>query len=107
MVTRRFDVFHNPSTASAKHIPFVLVVQSALLDDLPSRVVAPLARASAIKGPRAETLNPDFTIASIRVVMLTQQLAAVPVALLRKQVANLESQRDAIIHALDFLFSGI
>jgi toxin CcdB len=107
MVTRRFDVFRNPSLTTAKHVPFLLVVQSELLAELPSRVVAPLARASAIKGPRAETLNPDFEIDSVRVVMLTQQLAAVPTALLRKQVANLESQRDTILHALDFLFSGI
>jgi toxin CcdB len=107
MVTRRFDVFRNPNTTAAKHIPFLLILQSELLHELPTRVVAPLARANAIKGPSATMLNPEFEIAGTKVVMLTQQIAAVPLDILRKQEANLETHRDTILRALDFLFSGI
>ena len=107
MVTRRFDVFRNPNTPAAKHIPFLMVVQSELLDELPTRVVVPLARANAIKGPSATMLNPGFEIDRTHVVMLTQQIAAVPQEILRKHETNLEAQRDTILRALDFLFSGI
>jgi len=31
----------------------------------------------------------------------------VPASILRKRVTNLEAQRDTILRALDFLFSGI
>ena len=107
MVTRRFDVFRNPNATAVKHIPFLLVLQSELLHDLPTRVVVPLARANAIKGPSVTMLNLEFEVGGVRVVMLTQQIAAVPLDVLRKQETNLETQRDAILRALDFLFSGI
>ncbi len=106
MVTQRFDVFRNPGQA-ARHVPYLLVVQSELLENLPTRVVVPMARNSAMKGPPATILNPEFSIDKIDVIMLTQQLAAVPTRILRKYVVNLEAQRDIILRALDFLFSGI
>jgi toxin CcdB len=107
MVTRRFDVFRNPNASAAKHIPFLLVLQSELLHELPTRVVVPLVRVNAIKGPSVTMLNPEFEIGGARVVMLTQQIAAVPVDALRKHETNLETQRDTILRAQDFLFSGI
>jgi toxin CcdB len=106
MVMQRFDVFRNPGQAS-KHVPFLLVVQSELLEGLPTRVVVPLARSSAIKGPSATILNPEFSVDKVDVTMLTQQLAAVPTQILRKHVVNLDLHRDVITRALDFLFSGI
>lgn len=107
MVIRRFDVLRNPSSASSKTFPYLLVVQTEFLHDLPTRVVVPLTRARAIKGPPATLLNPEFEIEGVRVVMLTQQIANVPLNALRAPVASLESQHDAIVRALDFLFEGI
>ena len=107
MVTKRFDVFRNPSVNTSRHVPFLLVVQSELLEQLPTRVVVPLARASSIKGPSATLLNPEFQIDSMNVVMLTQQIASVPLQVLKRFALNLESERSSILRALDFLFSGI
>jgi len=107
MVTRRFDVFRNPNAAASKHLPFLLVVQSELLEDLPTRVVIPLVRASALKNQSATLLNPEFDVEGIHVVALAQQLAAVPISALRKHVTSLEAHRESILRALDFLFSGI
>jgi len=107
MVVRRFDVFRNPSTVSAKKMPYLLVVQSDLLQEMETCAVLPLARAQAAKASASERLNPEFEIENMPVVQLTQLIAAVPVSALRKHVANLEPQRDAILRALDFLFSGI
>lgn len=107
MVIRRFDVVRNPSGASNKTFPYFLVVQSEFLQELPTRVVVPLTRAKAIKGPPAALLNPEFEIEGVRLVMLTQQVASVPLTALRTRVVSLESQRVAIVRALDFLFEGI
>ena len=107
MVIRRFDVLRNPSSASTKTFPYLLVVQSEFLHDLPTRAVVPLTRARSIKGPPAALLNPEFDIDGVRVVMLTQQIANVPLTALRSPVASLETHRDAIVRALDFLFEGI
>jgi toxin CcdB len=107
MVTRRFDVFRNPNAASAKHVPFLLVVQSELLEELPTRVVVPLTKTAALKAKPATLLNPEFAIESTNVAMLTQQVGAVASSQLKKLVANLESEREIIVRALDFLFSGI
>jgi len=107
MVVRRFDVFRNPSSASSKTIPYVLVVQSDLLDGMDTCVVLPLAKAQAARRAASERLNPVFRIDDADVVQLTQLISVVPMSALRKPVANLETQHDMIVRALDFLFSGI
>lgn len=107
MVVRRFDVFRNPSLVSTKKIPYFLVVQSDLLDEMDTCVVLPMARLQAARGSASVRLNPKFHIENIPVVLLTQLVAAVPVASLRKHVANLEMHREEIVRALDFLIDGI
>ena len=104
---RRFDVFRNADRASAKFIPFLLLLQSELLDEMPTRVVAPLVSPNALSGPPAKMLNPEFEIEGQRVVMLTQQLAGVNVQRLKTRVAHLADRHDDIVRALDFLFSGV
>ena len=107
MVTRRFDVMRNPSARDARTVPYVLVLQSDLLEGIETRVVAPLVRRSALGGKHLARLNPEFDVDGDAVVMLTQQIAAVPVQLLKKRVASLEQEHLRIVAALDLLFSGI
>ena len=104
---QRFDVFRNGDRASSRHIPFLLVVQSELLADTPTRVAVPLVIPSALNGPPAQLLNPEFDIDGVRVVMLTQQLAGVAMQRLKSRVANLGDRHSDIVRALDFLFSGV
>lgn len=106
MVIRRFDVAQNPNPRSRKSIPYLVVLQSELLDAMETRVVAPLARAKGMAGRSAERLNPVFEIDGERLVMLTQLIGAAPLAALTR-VASLEHERGRIVDALDFLFSGI
>lgn len=107
MVVRRFDVFRNPSVVSAKTIPYFLVVQSDLLDEMDTCVVLPLAKTQAARRTATELLNPELQVDGTSVVQLTQLIAAVPMSALRKHVVNLEAQRNSIVRALDFLFDGI
>jgi toxin CcdB len=106
MVIRRFDVAKNPSPRSRKAIPYVVVLQSELLDAMDTRSVAPLARVKGSSGRGAERLNPVFDFNGEQLVMLTQLLGAAPLASLTR-VGTLEHERGRIVDALDFHFSGI
>jgi toxin CcdB len=103
----QFDVYLNPSPATRTRIPYLLDVQSDLLELLATRVVVPLCKPDVLAGRPAERLNAAFEIEGRRVCMLTPQLAGVPRKVLGDRVANLAQERHAIIAALDLVFTGI
>ena len=102
----QFDVHKNPDNSTNSAVPFLLDVQADLLENLATRVVVPLYSASAF-GALAKHLNPKFKINRKAVVMSTAELADVPVTLLGEKIVNLKQEREAIIAALNFLFTGI
>ncbi|MCB1376963.1 MAG: CcdB family protein [Alphaproteobacteria bacterium] len=96
----KYDVFSNPSGDG-----FLLDVQSDLLSDLNTRVVAPLLPVA--KAPKPATrLNPTFDINGERVVMVTQFMAAVPEGMLTSSVVRIESEFEKITSAVDMLMQG-
>ena len=101
------DVYRNPDRKSATIIPFVLDIQSDLLDALPTYVVVPLARPEAVETLPILRLNPKVSVDKTRLIALTQELATVPRRLLKKPVTNLSPQRGEILAALDLLFTGL
>ncbi len=101
----QFDVFENPNEETKQAIPFLLDLQTDLLDVLSTRVVAPLIAASAM-GKAIKHLNPQFTIRNITVFMSTPELAGISVQSMGEKVSSLRDQRHEIIAALDFLFTG-
>jgi toxin CcdB len=104
---RRFDVVRNRDSGNARRFPLLLIVQSDFLEGLPTQVVVPMVRREKLREKPADVLNPVASIENDDFVLLTQQLAAVPIATLGATVVSLESRRDDIVRALDFLFSGI
>jgi hypothetical protein len=60
-----------------------------------------------VGGNVAHTLTPHLEIGAGKYVMYTPELGSVPVAALRKFETNIESQRDTVVRALNFLFDGI
>ena len=103
----RFDVHRNPG-ASKEAVPYLLNIQSPLLDDLATRVVVPLRRAASlglVAGPAY--LMPPLVVEGIACLLDTPQMAAVPGRVLGPAVANLESEHARIVGALDFLFEGL
>ena len=102
----QFDLYTNPSKETSGAVPFLLDLQSDLLDPLATRVVAPLFRAESA-GPPARTLMPRFEIDGREVVMSTPELAGVSCGQLGSRVGSLADRRDDIIAALDMLFTGI
>lgn len=99
----RFDLYPTRST----RIPYLLDVQSDLLDGLPGRIVMPVIPKHAFEDARMARLNPIVPIAGTLHILLTQEIATVPKEKLSRPVANIEADhRDEIVAALDFLFQG-
>lgn len=103
----QFDVYRNPNPSSRSRIPFLLDVQSGLLDSLATRIVVPLCKPELLGGKGAERLNPELEVEGRRLLMLTPELAGVPRAALGEPVANLAAVRATILAAIDLAIAGI
>ena len=103
-MTRQFDVIANPDRVEAAHRPYLVVLQSDLVSGLSSTVVAPLVRREQMTG--AHRLNPIMSVEGQELWLATHELFAVEQRVLRTKVATLADHRDAIIAALDFVFTG-
>lgn len=102
----QFDVFRNPNPDTRDYAPYLLDVQSDLLDPLSTRVVIPLIRASKASKPITR-LNPAFKIKTAKTIMSTPELAGISQHEFGDYVMSLAEHRTEIIDALDLLFTGI
>lgn len=102
----QFDVYRNPAAASAEDMPFLLDVQSDLLAGLATRVFVPLVRLDVMPGTPAAVLNPVLEVEGSRYLLLTQELAGIPLKRFKRPVANLAAERETVLRALDFIISG-
>lgn len=102
----RFDVYRN-SNDKANDVPYLLDVQSNILDGLDSRIVVPLRRRDRFPSVSLPSnLMPTFNVEGIECILETPKLAAVPVRILKTRVGSMEEHRFEIGAALDFLFQG-
>lgn len=101
----QYDVFTNPSRSAADGIPYVVVIQSAQLDALATRLTMPLAEFNAdTKVPT--TLCPVITVKGKRLHALAHYAAPLPAKLLRRPVDNVAAQASALVAAMDAVLSG-
>jgi len=102
----RWEVFRNPG-GQASTTPYLLDVQSDLLDGLDTRMVIPLRNMAHFPVvPLPSRLTPVFRINGTECMLETPKMAAVPARMLRGAVSSLSSEHVAITSALDFLFHG-
>lgn len=102
----RFDVYANPGS-HATTTPYLLDVQSDLLDGLDTRMVVPLRSLHAFPKVKLSTrLTPVLTIRGEELLMETPKMGAVPQRVLKTPVTSLASEQAPISAALDFLFQG-
>ncbi len=102
----RFDVFSN-SGMHANTTPFLLNVQSDLLDGLDSCLVIPLRSVEHFAKVNLPTrLTPVFNILGKDYILETPKMASVPKRTLKSFVVTLAAEREHITAALDFLFQG-
>ena len=103
----QFDFYRNPDAASRRRVPFLLDIQSELLEPLATRVVVPLRALDAAEALRMNRLMPVFDVEGRRVVMDTPQLAGVQRQAIGERVGSLVPARHEIVAALDMLISGV
>jgi toxin CcdB len=103
----QFSVYRNKNAATRARFPFLLDIQSNLLDPLATRVVVPLAPGGTTRARSMQTLTPTIRVEEKDYLMVTPQLAGVATRELGPVVADASANRQAIISALDFLISGI
>jgi toxin CcdB len=104
-MSRQFDVLANPDATEAAYRPYLVILQSNLVSGLRSTVVAPLVARGQMEG--AQRMNPIFTINGAEYWLATHELFAVEQRVLKERVASLVDHHDAIMAALDFVFTGI
>jgi len=102
----QYDVYANPSSSAAGGIPFVVVIQSDLLDGLSTRLTMPLA-AIAFAGKVPAALCPVIIVNGQRLHALAHYAAPLPAKLLRPPVDNVAAQASALVAAMDAVLSGI
>ena len=102
----RFDVYANTG-GHADTTPYLLDVQSNLLDGLDSRVVIPLRSLAHFPKIRLPArLTPVLTVEGDDCLLETPKMGAVPVRVLKSPVTSLAYAQAQITAALDFLFQG-
>ena len=100
---RQCDVFSNPSERPNPNVPFIVVLQSNLVFQTTTVVVAPLVKADRLR--ENQTLYPVFEIGGLRVALSVTELATLPRRALKNYVGSLEGERHRIIRAIDILFT--
>lgn len=103
----QFTLYRNINKQSREAFPYLLDAQQPLLEDLHTRVVIPVARLSDMTGQPISHLCPVIEHNGEKVVLYSQQLAAISMKELGEQVGDMQQYRSEIIAALDFLFTGI
>ncbi|KPF45907.1 plasmid maintenance protein CcdB [beta proteobacterium AAP121] len=102
----QYDVFTNPSSRSADGIPYVVVIQSDLLDALATRLTMPLAVLDvATRVPTS--LCPVIVVKGQRLHALAHYTAPLPAKLLKRPVDNVAAQASALVSAMDAVLSGL
>ena len=102
----RFDVYATPGR-HADSTPYLLDVQSDLLDGLDSRVVIPLRRRERFPAvPLADRLTPTLSIAGAEFILETPKMGAVPRRALGAPLLSLAVEQARVTAAMDFLFQG-
>ena len=94
-------MFAKIQTKKRKKTVYLFDSQSGLLDDLATRVAAPLIKALSIGKPILH-LNPRIEVEGVAVVLSTAEPAGVLKEALGRSIGSLKEHRAEIIAALDF-----
>ena len=103
----QFDVYLNPQPGSAKSVPYVLDVQSALIDQLPTRLVMPLSRVGAQASKLPVNLCPVVQLNGETLTAMPHLAAPVAARSLKKPVASLRHAASTLTAAFDAALSGL
>lgn len=103
----QFDVYVNPQPGSRQSVPYVLDVQSTLIDTLPTRLVMPLSRIGVGKVKLPGNLCPTIEVEGETLTLLAHLAAPVAARLLRKPVLSIPFRANDVNAAFDAVLSGV
>jgi len=102
----QFSIHANTNPISKSVYPYLLDVQSPLLESLETRLVIPLALKSKFKEKAIRNLTPVLSIKSNDYLLLTPQMAAIHKNQLGILIVDCSQYRNVIISSIDFLITG-
>lgn len=97
----QFDVYRNPSPRSSRRAPYLLEVQSNLLDAVTTCVIIPLVTADSFVP--AAVLNPSIDVLGENLLLCTAEITAIRRSQLALPICSAAGQRSDIITAIDRL----
>jgi toxin CcdB len=103
----QWDVYLNPSPRQRPEVPYLVVVQSDLLDVLLTRLVVPLARPLPGRAALPSRMSPQFDVQGEPVLLLPQEAGPIAARLLKDLVGTLRPDFHRIVDALDAVISGL
>jgi toxin CcdB len=103
----QYTVYENLNDKTKKIYPYLMDVQSTLLTDLETRIVIPVALKEKFEKGMIKNLNPIINIKKKEYIVLTQQLAGIPLKQIGSSICECLSERHEILSAIDFLITGI
>jgi toxin CcdB len=102
----QYVAYENLNKDFRKLYPYLLDIQSNLLEELETTTVIPLTRIQTVN-KKFTKLTPIVEVLGAKHLVMTQQIAGLDRTLLGKPVDDLSMYRLAIVDALDFIISGI
>lgn len=102
----QFTVYRNKNARTKTTFPLLVDVQSNILEELQTRVVIPLSKATALTRKPVEHLTPILEFQDEAYVLVTPQLAGMARDELGAASGTLAEHRDIILGALGFLLTG-
>lgn len=100
-----FTIYRNKG--NARDYPYLLNVQSDIIDELNTRMVIPLVPLAAFIGRPAQRLNPVISVEGKKHLVLTQEMASVRLGQLGEEVTDVQESRQLIKDSIDFLLDGV
>lgn len=103
----QFCAYENLDWVTRNTYPYLLDIQSDLLDGLRTAVVVPLCPESLAAPAVMTRLTPVLELEGVRFVALIPQMAGIDRKHLGRYVADHSDRHAEIVAALDMLISGV
>lgn len=101
----QFDAFPHPVPSLRKDYPLAVNLRSDVVPGAGQLIIAPLAPRARF-GAVAGRLAPIVRVDAEDYVVIIEHMNSIPARAIPPRIANLASNRESLIAALDLLFSG-
>ena len=100
---RFLDICRNPHNPVGGSTPYLLVIQGDYVEVQSTRAVVPMMRIEAASPIVSGGLMPEFVVEGLHVVMVTPELAGIPVSDIGAVVASAQDRHHEVRRAVDIL----